>query len=360
MSRFRRNILFQFSIASLVIMTVLALGLASVLTTRLLHTMGHLEGHGAAMMSGRMIAADEPISIPHMMAEVGDLRSTTVALVAGGFAVLYASLFLIVWRGWRTIKEQQTQLLGANHQLTAAQGRLSLILDAAGDGICGFDLDGRVTFINPAAERLLQRTQADAIDQSCQEVMPFVDEDDVAIDFVALAAADEAPQRIDPATLMKPDGTRVPIGCLIGAAKHVDRVVGGVVSFHDATERQLAEDSRRNRMLVQEIHHRVKNNLQVVSSLLSMQARVISDEESRTLFQESRNRVRSMALIHEKLYKRTELATQIQFGEYLRELGADLIRSYEVDPERIALRVDAEDVILDVATATPAVWLSTS
>jgi two-component sensor histidine kinase len=103
-------------------------------------------------------------------------------------------------------------------------------------------------------------------------------------------------------------------------------------------------------VLLKEVHHRVKNNLQVISSLLSLQAGYAKDEEADEMFRESRNRVKSMALVHEKLYQSRELS-RINFAEYLNELATDLFRAYGVDPRTVSLRIDVGDVFLGVDTA---------
>ncbi len=124
-------------------------------------------------------------------------------------------------------------------------------------------------------------------------------------------------------------------------------------------QRRLVEEKRQTEaalqekeLLLKEIHHRVKNNLQVISSLLSLQAGYIEDPRSRQLFSDSQHRVKSMALIHEKLYQSKNLAG-IDLAEYIRCLADDLIRSYGVDSERIALEINAEEVFLKVDAAIP-------
>ncbi|MFQ6091846.1 MAG: histidine kinase dimerization/phosphoacceptor domain -containing protein [bacterium] len=102
-------------------------------------------------------------------------------------------------------------------------------------------------------------------------------------------------------------------------------------------------------VLLKEIHHRVKNNLQVISSLLNLQSDHIKDKQIRELFKDSQDRVHSMALIHETLYRSNDL-TRIDFGEYVRDLTGYLFRSYRVDPKLIGLKIDAENVFLDTGT----------
>jgi PAS domain S-box-containing protein len=128
-----------------------------------------------------------------------------------------------------------------------------------------------------------------------------------------------------------------------------------VVVSHDLTKRQYAEvrlqaSLKEKEVLLKEIHHRVKNNLQVISSLLSLQSNSIDNLETRELVRESQNRVRTMALIHEKLYQSETLA-RIDFGDYLRNLTRDIFRSYSAGG--ISLKLDVEDVHLDVDTAIP-------
>src|SRR5690606_2741047 len=105
-------------------------------------------------------------------------------------------------------------------------------------------------------------------------------------------------------------------------------------------------------MLIKEIHHRVKNNLMIITSLLSLQSKYIQDKESRTIFQESENRARSMALIHEKLYQSGEGKT-INFTEYIRSLGTELYRTYALNPSLIKLEMELDDAQMDVDTAIP-------
>lgn len=105
-------------------------------------------------------------------------------------------------------------------------------------------------------------------------------------------------------------------------------------------------------MLLQEIHHRVKNNLQIISSLLSLQSGYTEDPRVLASFQDSQNRIRSMALIHEKLYRSENLA-QVDLAEYIRDLVASLCRSYQAQAHYIELDIEAERLFLEINRAVP-------
>jgi len=115
-------------------------------------------------------------------------------------------------------------------------------------------------------------------------------------------------------------------------------------------EAKIKASLKEKEILLQEIHHRVKNNLQVISSLLNLQSQGIQDEKTLEVFQESQNRIRSMALIHERLYRSTDLA-RVDFAEYIRNLASFLIRSYR--SRAVQLDLQAADIYLPIDNAVP-------
>ncbi len=125
----------------------------------------------------------------------------------------------------------------------------------------------------------------------------------------------------------------------------------------DITERKKMEDELRisleeKEMLLREIHHRVKNNLMIISSLLNLQSRYIKDKQVLDVFKDSQNRARSMALIHDRLYQSSHLK-RIDIGDYIQTLAGDLFRTYATDPTRIKLNFDIEEVMVDINTMIP-------
>ncbi|HIG56155.1 MAG TPA: PAS domain S-box protein [Candidatus Latescibacteria bacterium] len=125
----------------------------------------------------------------------------------------------------------------------------------------------------------------------------------------------------------------------------------------EIAERLVAEEAlkvslREKELLLKEIHHRVKNNMQVVSSLLDLQASQLDDPVVLDMFRDAQNRVRTMVLVHEKLYQTDNLA-RIDMADYIAELVTDLMDSYEREANSVDLTIDVEQVALDVDLAVP-------
>lgn len=124
------------------------------------------------------------------------------------------------------------------------------------------------------------------------------------------------------------------------------------INIRLSEQKQIIEKTSKEReTLLKEIHHRVKNNLQVISSLLSMQSRQMEDGEAKSAVREGQSRIKSMSLIHQKLYSQDELS-RINMKEYIAELSQFLFKSYKTGSE-IQEVLEAEDILLDVDTAVP-------
>ena len=134
-------------------------------------------------------------------------------------------------------------------------------------------------------------------------------------------------------------------------SKQIYRMLGVI---KDITEKKIAEDAlaKEEEIRKKEIHHRIKNNLQVISSLLELQADKFKDEKVVEAFRESQKRVLSMAIIHEELYKAKDTET-IDFAAYLRKLTFGLLNSYAIRKEDIKLKLELEKVFLEMDTAIP-------
>jgi PAS domain S-box-containing protein len=126
---------------------------------------------------------------------------------------------------------------------------------------------------------------------------------------------------------------------------------------NEIIERRVAEELvtaslAEKEVLLKEIHHRVKNNLQIISTLLDLQSDNIRDEEAIRSFRESQDRIKAMALIHERLYESSDMAS-IDFGRYIGDLSVNLLDSYQTDPGRVSLKVDCGDISMEIDRAIP-------
>ena len=117
-------------------------------------------------------------------------------------------------------------------------------------------------------------------------------------------------------------------------------------------EEQLQASLNERSMLLREIHHRVKNNLQIIISLFNLQSYHIKDEAALMAMLEAQQRVRSLALIHERFYQ-SEGLSKIDFDDYIQRLASNLFTSYNVSKEKVNMKILADKVNLDIDTAVP-------
>jgi PAS domain S-box-containing protein len=230
------------------------------------------------------------------------------------------------------------------------------VLEAAPDAIVTLDSRHRIREWNPGAERLFGYAEEEVVGQELDQLVtrPDAEAFEEATSLTQKVLAGEPVSPVESVRYRK-DGT--PVDVILAGAPIVldDELVGVVAVYTDITKRKRAEQAlhrslREKEVLLQEIHHRVKNNLQVVSSLLSLQSQRTADDEARTILAESRNRVRSMALVHEKLYQSSDLGT-IDIGDYLNSLATHLLRVYGGRAKGVAIDIEAASATVSLDTA---------
>ena len=134
-------------------------------------------------------------------------------------------------------------------------------------------------------------------------------------------------------------------------------ILGSIHIAHDITHRKEMEDKLEKALeekntMMKEIYPRVKNNLMVISSLLNLQSSYINDKDTQDIFKESENKAKSMALIHENLYRAGDLK-HLNFSEYIEKLSKDLYHTYTLDKSLVKLVLNIEVINLDIDTSIP-------
>ena len=218
------------------------------------------------------------------------------------------------------------------------------------------DLNGNITFVNHIGHQIFGYTPEE-LNKGINMIQILVPED--------RARAMKNNQRIlngeklpfGEFTALKKDGTTFPIIVNTNLIIQEDKIIGLRGILVDISELKDAENKikaslKDKEVLLREIHHRVKNNMQIISSLLNLQIDYLNDEDAVDVLKESQNRVKSMAMIHEKLYLSTDL-TKINFVDYIQSLISNLFYSYNVKEDHIKPILKIEDVNLNIETAIP-------
>jgi PAS domain S-box-containing protein len=237
-----------------------------------------------------------------------------------------------------------------------AHAQLAAIVASSDDAIIGKTLEGVITSWNAGAERLYGYTAEELIGQSIALLVPPERSDELPAILARLRKGEH--MRHVETIRMRKDGQRLDVSLCISPIKDAHgRIIGAATIARDITERKQVEvylkaSLQEKEALLKEIHHRVKNNLQVVSSLLGLQAHVIHDPRLRAPFEESQARIHTMALIHEQLYESGDLA-QIDFAEYLRNLATSVVRASRGGQGRLSLEFSTEAVHFPIETAIP-------
>jgi PAS domain S-box-containing protein len=239
-------------------------------------------------------------------------------------------------------------------QVSRLQEQYRVVTEALNDAVFTLDAEGRFTFGNTAGERLTGYRLEELYGQSFMELVAPEDLPKL-VDRFRRAIAGEAISPRAQAEMIRKDGSRVPIELSMANLVLDGRITGRVGVARDITEWRRAEEQikaslQEKEVLLKEIHHRVKNNLQIISSLLNLQAKYINDPQARQMFIDSQNRVKSMALIHEILFRARDIA-KIDFAEYIKNISAQLFRSYGAYSKKINLEINVKDIMLDVDTA---------
>jgi PAS domain S-box-containing protein len=234
---------------------------------------------------------------------------------------------------------------------------LARILDHAGDAIISINAAQRIILFNQCAQEIFGYSAAQADGQLLAVLLPGWSGE--LRTHPEESAASPVVGRMDASREIRgrrKNGTEFPAEASISHVQIDGRTMLTMI-LRDVTERVFNEQRLRASVrdaeeLLKEIHHQVKNQLQVVSSLLGLQSRAVSEPAIHRMFQESQDRIHSMALLHESLYQSQNLS-QVDFPKYIRQLAAHPFHSYGVAADRIHLRTDLGSLSLHLDAAVP-------
>jgi PAS domain S-box-containing protein len=253
-------------------------------------------------------------------------------------------------------RELETRVQERTAEVRESEERYRSLVEGVRDVVFTLSTDGRITSLNAAFEATTGWSRSEWIGKHFAAI---IHPDD-------LAAAMENFQHVLRGELLKAlelrilskSGNSVLIGEFTATQFIKDGKVIGVLGIaRDVTERKRAEKQiqdalREKEVLLKEVHHRVKNNMQIISSLLRLQAEVSKDENVIEMFKESQNRITLMSLVHEKLYLSQNLA-KIDFNDYIRDVVNSLFESYVLNTGKIALNINVENISMGVDYAIP-------
>ncbi len=320
---------------------------------------------------------------------INNVKNTFVTIIVGTLVscIIFLTVFYILER---EISERK-KVEGAIRREMEFSDRL---LNSSIDGIAAFDDQCRFTLWNPGMESIMGISKSKTLGRNAFEVLPFLKEIGEDKYYYETLKGNYVIAK-DRWFYIPDSGKEGYFEAYYSPLFDIDKkVIGGFAIVRDSTQRKYGiealertkeelekrvidrtaalskvnEDLKKEinerkkaeelisaslqekLILLREIHHRVKNNLQVISSLLNLQSGYIEDQKALEIFRESQNRVRSMALIHEKLYQSKDL-NKIEFPEYIKSLTQALFSSYNIGAERIALRSDLEGISFEIDTA---------
>lgn len=307
---------------------------------------------------------DDPNLTPverHFLESLQALSFLIIPLMVGGECFgLMAFVRCDENRSWKALEigllssAAATIALAIDRQLTQGELQQQLTaIEATTDGIFIVTFAGELRYVNPAYRQILGCSEEDVLvgenwrdrylsaEQAriSQEILPQVQAAGGWSGEIRARRQDGTPFVMELSMTLTHKGGEMVCVCRD-------------ISDRKQAEEQLKASLEEKELLLKEVHHRVKNNLQVISSIFSLQAQAIEDPQALAVLEESQDRISSMALIHGKLYQ-SENLSNIDFSEYIRDLVSNLLVSYNANPDRIQTHIRIDDVKLNLDAAIP-------
>jgi len=315
-----------------------------------------------------VLAAYEPVAVLDMgiVAKI-DLEEVQAPFWKAGLLAAGFSLFVVIGGAILLVRVSNPMLTELQDRsrlleemvaaLEESEERYRTTFELAGVGIAHVSLDGRFIRLNRRLCEITGYTPEELKELTFQEVTY---PQDLAADllYVRQILAGEIDRYSMEKRYIRKNSSVIWVNLTISLVPDESRgeehfiAVVEDISARKTAEVTVKKSLEEKEVLLREIHHRVKNNMQVISSLLSLQASNIDDEALHKLFQESQSRVRAMALIHEILYDSDDLSS-VDLSTYVSRLAASLTRMYGADSSQVRLNVESDDITLRIDDMVP-------
>ncbi|HSO25215.1 MAG TPA: PAS domain S-box protein [Methanobacteriaceae archaeon] len=230
----------------------------------------------------------------------------------------------------------------------------STLITASPDGFIATDLEGKISYVSEKAAFMMGWSDGQKLVSETIFDILVPEEKELFGKNMELVMNNGALRNIEHKASKKDGETFVAEMNMALTQDSDGNPKGLIVTIRDVTyrknmEKKIKSSLKEKEILLKEVHHRVKNNMQVISSLIGLQSEKVHDKKTREMFEDSKNRIRSMALIHEKLYG-SEGMEKVDFSEYVKSLTYSLEKSYS-DKINVDIMVDVEDVLMDIDQA---------
>jgi PAS domain S-box-containing protein len=254
-----------------------------------------------------------------------------------------------------------TEIKKTEDQIAMQAAKLNSIIETSTHYIWTFDRELKITSFNSNYSNMIEERYGVPVSLGANLFKGRFVSTSEHNDFwtiKCLAAFKGIPQEFETSFYIESTGEtkwmEVHMNPIFGADKKVNEISG---IGHDITEKKLSEEKikqslKEKEVLLKEVHHRVKNNLQVISSILNLQSSYVKDKKTLEILRESQNRIKSMAFIHESLYQ-TKDFSNINFTEYVTSLANNLVHSYQSFEDQVDLELKIQDIYLNLDIAIP-------
>jgi PAS domain S-box-containing protein len=259
------------------------------------------------------------------------------------------------WNELPAVLERVARLSQIKGRLSETGELMRAIIEQSSDLVAVCKGSGTLVYLSPACRTLLGRDPGELEGSPWTEI---VAEEDRPVLLRMHAGLSEKGSQSGILRCCRRDGSRVWTEAkvdLLHAASNSERLI--VLNLHDVTvqrehEQQIQKSLQEKEVMLREIHHRVKNNLQVVQSLLKMSARKLGDCDARIAVESTVERVHAMSMVHERLYQMPNLSA-LPLGDYLSDIFGGAIQAYSLAPSQVQLKLDVDEINLPLDRAVP-------